>query len=124
MKLILCPPGYIGVRIVERDIFVDKRVEEERGYALVTDKDAKFLLSRPGYEELPLDAYPRSLEWLERKSKMTLRGEGIISRATAEAEAAQKPVTTEEAKTTSQKPQSKHRNFGGFVNFVKRLLRR
>ena len=79
MKLLRCPKGFIGTRVEELDILIDKEPHEERGYTLVDDPIAATLLKRGGYEELSKSAYPRSLELLRAKVRKQLLHPGILT---------------------------------------------
>jgi len=79
MKLLLCPKGYIGTRVDELDIMIEKLPDEERGYTLVDDRIASVLLKRGGYEEIPGSKYPRSLEQLRSKVRRQLLSPGILT---------------------------------------------
>ncbi len=108
MKLLLCPKGYIGTRVEDVDIVIDKLPHEERGYTLVDDHVAAVLLQRGGYEEIPDSTYPRSLEQLHAKVRRQLLSPGIVSgRATAKVETLPVPVRREaiEAIRDSSVPQ-------------------
>lgn len=79
MKLLLCPKGYIGTRVDELDIVIDKLPDEERGYTLVDEPVASVLLKRGGYEEIPESKYPRSLEQLRSTVRHQLLSPGILT---------------------------------------------
>ena len=79
MKLLRCPKGYIGTRVDELDIVIDKLPDEERGYTLVDEHIASVLLKRGGYEEIPQSNYPRSLEQLRSNMRRQLLSPGILT---------------------------------------------
>lgn len=79
MRLLRCPKGYIGTRVDELDIVIDKLADEERGYTLVDDHVASELLKRDGYEEILTSAYPRNLELLRAKVQKQLLQPGVLT---------------------------------------------
>lgn len=95
MKLLRCPKGYIGTRVDDLDIVIDKLPHEERGYTLVEDHVAAVLLQRGGYEVIPEPQYPRSLEQLRSKVRRQLLSPGISGRPAVKVETPPVPVRHE-----------------------------
>ncbi len=78
MKLLLCPKGYLGVRVKNISVYIDLvGGDENRGYALVCDAIADDLLKKPDYEIVDPSFYPRDIDRLYDKVRRTLKQESF-----------------------------------------------
>lgn len=68
MKLLKGPKGLVGAKLGNRFLDLECFPGNDRGYTVVSDKDAPTLIAR-GFEDTPIEKYPGNLDVLIRREK-------------------------------------------------------